>query len=152
MGKEKKSHGALGRREFLKKGAAIGVGAPALGALDARELDAQQVWDREVDFVTIGAGTSGLAAAVSALDNGASVIMLEVNHDIGGHGLVSGGNVHLGGGNSRQRKFGIEDSADKVYEDWVRFDHRDSRYSDRDLVRAFADENADAPAGNGTSR
>ena len=144
MGKEKKSHGALGRREFLKKGAAIGVGAPALGALDARELQAQQAWDREVDFVTIGAGTSGLAAAVSALDHGASVIMLEANYDIGGHGLVSGGNVHLGGGNSRQRKFGIEDSADKVYEDWVRHDHRDSRYSDRDLVRAFADENADA--------
>ena len=144
MGKEKKSHGALGRREFLKKGAAIGVGAPALGALDAGELEAQQAWDREVDFVTIGAGTSGLSAAVSALDHGASVIMLEENYDIGGHGLVSGGNVHLGGGNSRQRKFGIEDSADKVYEDWVRHDHRDSRYSDRDLVRAFADENADA--------
>ena len=144
MGKEKNSHGKLGRREFLKKGAAIGVTAPALGALNAEELDAQQVWDREVDFVTIGAGTSGLAAAVSALDNGASVIMLEANYDIGGHGLVSGGNVHLGGGNSRQRKFGIEDSADKVYEDWVRWDHRDSRFSDRDLVRAFADENADA--------
>ena len=144
MGKEKKSHGALGRREFLKKGAAIGVGAPALGALDARELEAQEAWDREVDFVTIGAGTSGLSAAVSALDHGASVIMLDENYDIGGHGLVSGGNVHLGGGNSRQRKFGVEDSADKVYEDWVRYDHRDSRYSDRDLVRAFADENADA--------
>ena len=144
MGKEKKSHGALGRREFLKKGAAIGVGAPALGVLDARELQAQQAWDREVDFVTIGAGTSGLSAVVSALDHGASVIMLEANYDIGGHGLVSGGNVHLGGGNSRQRKFGIEDSADKVYEDWVRHDHRDSRYSDRDLVRAFADENAAA--------
>jgi len=144
VGKEKKSHGALGRREFLKKGAAIGVGAPALGALDARELEAQQAWDREVDFVTIGAGTSGLAAAVSALDHGASVIMLEENYDIGGHGLVSGGNVHLGGGTSRQRRHGVEDSADKVYEDWVRHDHRDSRYSDRDLVRAFADENAAA--------
>ena len=145
VGKEKKTQAALGRREFLKKGAAIGVAAPALGALDAQELDAQQVvWDREVDFVTIGAGTSGLAAAVSALDNGASVIMLEENYDIGGHGLVSGGNVHLGGGNSRQRKFGIEDSADMVYADWVRWDHRDSRFSDRDLVRAFADENAEA--------
>ena len=143
MGKEKSSQ-KLGRREFLKKGAAIGVAAPALGALNAEELDAQQVWDREVDFVTIGAGTSGLAAAVSALDNGASVIMVEANYDVGGHGLVSGGNVHLGGGNSRQRKFGIDDSADEVYNDWVRWDHRDSRFSDRDLVRAFADENAEA--------
>ena len=144
MGKQKKSHRALDRREFLKKGAAMGVGAPVLGALEATELEAQQFWDREVDFVTIGAGTAGLAAAVSGLDHGASVIMVEENYDIGGHGLVSGGNVHLGGGNSRQQKFGIEDSADQVYADWVRHDHRDSRYSDRDLVRAFADENADA--------
>jgi len=141
MGKEKKNPGELGRREFLKKGAAIGVAAPALGAT---QLGAQQVWDHTADFVSIGAGTSGLSAAVSALDNGASVIMLDANYDIGGHGLVSGGNVHLGGGNSRQKKFGIEDSADMVYNDWVRHDHRDSRYSDRDLVRAFADENASA--------
>ena len=142
MEKKKQSHRALDRREFLKKSAAIGVGATALGGLDASELEAQQGWDREADFVTIGAGTAGLAAAVSALDQGASVIMVEVNYDVGGHGLVSGGNVHLGGGTSRQRKFEIEDSADSVYEDWVRHDHRDSRYSDRELVRAFADENA----------
>ena len=142
MEKKKQSHRALDRREFLKKSAAIGVGATALGGLDASELEAQQGWNREADFVTIGAGTAGLAAAVSALDQGASVIMVEVNYDVGGHGLVSGGNVHLGGGTSRQRKFEIEDSADSVYEDWVRHDHRDSRYSDRELVRAFADENA----------
>ena len=142
MERKKQSHRALDRREFLKKSAAIGVGATALGGLDASELEAQQGWDREADFVTIGAGTAGLAAAVSALDQGASVIMVEVNYDVGGHGLVSGGNVHLGGGTSRQRKFEIEDSADSIYEDWVRHDHRDSRYSDRELVRAFADENA----------
>ena len=93
------------------------------------------------DFVTIGAGTAGLAAAVSALDNGASVIMVEENVDIGGHGMCSGGNVHLGGGTSNQAKFGVEDSADRVYLDWVRHDHRASRYGDRDLVRVFADEN-----------
>jgi succinate dehydrogenase/fumarate reductase flavoprotein subunit len=68
--------------------------------------------------------------------------MVEENFDIGGHGMLSGGNVHLGGGTSRQRKHGIQDSAEQVFQDWVRYDHRESRYSDRDLVRAFADENA----------
>ncbi len=53
-----------------------------------------------------------------------------------------GGNVHLGDGTSNQRKFGVEDSADQVFLDWVRHDHGQSRYSDRDLVRVFADENA----------
>lgn len=36
----------------------------------------------------------------------------------------------------------MEDSAEQVLVDWVRHDHMQSRYSDRDLVRAFADENA----------
>ncbi len=132
----------VSRRDFLKKGATLGVGAAALG-VGAEAVSAQDIsWDHEADFVTIGAGTAGLAAAVSALEHGASVIMVEENYDVGGHGLVSGGNVHLGGGTSRQRKFGIEDTPDMVYNDWVRFDHRDSRFSDRDLVRVFADWNA----------
>jgi succinate dehydrogenase/fumarate reductase flavoprotein subunit len=136
----------VGRRDFLKKSAAAGVGAGTLAGLGltdvAAQANAQRGWDQTADFVTIGAGVSGLAAAVSALDHGASVIMVEENFDIGGHGMVSGGNVHLGGGTSRQRKHGVQDSADQVFQDWVRFDHRESRYSDRDLVRAFADENA----------
>lgn len=145
MGKSKGGDSRVSRRDFLKKGAALGAGAAALGGLHRGEVQAQDIaWDHEADFVTIGAGTSGLSAAVSALDHGASVIMVEMNYDVGGHGLVSGGNVHLGGGTSRQRKFGIEDTADMVYNDWVRHDHRDSRYSDRDLVRAFADDNAPA--------
>ena len=137
---------AVSRRDFLRKGA-VGVGASALAGLAVQEVDAQrggQRWDMSADFVTIGAGTAGLAGAVSALEHRATVIMIDENFDIGGHGMVSGGNVHLGGGNSRQKKFGVQDSADQVFNDWVRYDHRESRYSDRDLVRAFADENAAA--------
>jgi urocanate reductase len=143
VGKHKHADERISRGDFLKKGAALGVGAAAVGGLDGGDLEAQEiVWDHEADFVTIGAGTAGLSGAVSALDHGASVIMVEVNTDIGGHGIVSGGNVHLGGGTSNQRKFGVEDSADQVFEDWISPDHVLSRYSDRDLVRAFADENA----------
>jgi urocanate reductase len=135
----------VSRRRFLKHGAA-GVGAGALTGLGLADVGAQgnpqRRWDMTADVVTIGAGVAGLAAAVSALEHGASVIMVEENFDIGGHGMMSGGNVHLGGGTSRQKKHGVQDSADQVFEDWVRYDHRESRYSDRDLVRAFADENA----------
>ena len=31
-----------------------------------------------------------------------------------------------------------------MFADWVRYDHGESRYSDRDLVRVFADENVAA--------
>ncbi|HYR86882.1 MAG TPA: FAD-dependent oxidoreductase [Terriglobia bacterium] len=149
MGKKQNGKATLNRRSFLKKGTTAGVGAAgaaALAGLGLPEAAAQgntrRNWNLTADFVTIGAGVSGLAAAVSALDHGASVIMVEENFDIGGHGMVSGGNVHLGGGTSRQQKHGVQDSADQVFLDWVRHDHRESRYSDRDLVRAFADENA----------
>jgi urocanate reductase len=101
-----------------------------------------QAWDFSADFVTIGAGVAGLAGAVSALEHGASVIMVDENFDIGGHGMVGGGIVHLGGGTSLQKKFGVQDSPELVFRDWVRYDHVESRYSDRDLVWAFAKENA----------
>ncbi len=144
MPKSTRKDASVSRRAFLRKGATAGVGATALAGLGGRtqEAEAQNFWDMSADLVTIGAGTAGLAAAVSALDHGASVIMVEENTDIGGHGLCSGGNVHLGGGTSNQKKHGVEDSADQVFIDWIRHDHLQSRYSDRDLVRAFADENA----------
>jgi succinate dehydrogenase/fumarate reductase flavoprotein subunit len=144
MGTKQNDDADVSRRDFLWKSAA-GVGASALAGLGVQEAEAQgnvRRWDMTADFVTIGAGVAGLAGALSALEHGASVIMVEENFDIGGHGMVSGGIVHLGGGTSRQKKFGVQDSADQVFVDWVRYDHRESRYSDRDLVRAFADENA----------
>ena len=120
MSKRKQRSAGVSRRAFLKKGATVGVGATALSGLGSRDAEAQNFWDMSADFVSIGAGTAGLAASVSALDHGASVIMVDENVDIGGHGMCSGGQVHLGGGTSNQRKFGVEDSADQVFLDWIR--------------------------------
>jgi succinate dehydrogenase/fumarate reductase flavoprotein subunit len=69
------------------------------------------------------------------------VISVDENFDIGGRGMLSGGRVHLGGGHALQQKAGIKDSADQIFKDWVRHDATVARYSDRDLVRVFADEN-----------
>jgi succinate dehydrogenase/fumarate reductase flavoprotein subunit len=132
---------SVSRRAFLSKGA-TGVGAAALVGVAAPEAQAQAVkWDLSADVVVIGAGVSGLAAAITARDAGASVISVEENFDIGGRGMLSGGRVHLGGGHALQQKAGIKDSADQIFKDWVRHDAAVARYSDRDLVRVFADEN-----------
>ncbi len=130
----------MSRRGFLTKGAA-GVGAVALTGAAATEATAQTRWDRSADVVVIGAGVAGLPAAIMARDHGASVIIVDSNHDIGGRGILSGGRIHLGGGHALQQKLGIKDTPQQVFEDWVRSDHADSRYSDRELVRVFADEN-----------
>ena len=102
-------------------------------------------WDLEADVVVIGSGAAGLPAAVKAADGGASVLVVETNYDIGGHAIISGGNVPLGGGTSAQKKFGIEDSPDVVFRDltdWTIVQPNgwpDYRYNDREVMRAFAD-------------
>ena len=102
-------------------------------------------WDLEADVVIIGAGATGLPAAIKAADEGASVIVVDANYDVGGHAILSGGNVPLGGGTSAQRKYGMEDSPDIVFSDLTDWSivqpngWPDYRYNDRALMRAFAD-------------
>jgi flavocytochrome c len=133
----------VSRRKFIKEGAAIGVGATALAGVGAQEADAQNRvrWDRTADVVIVGAGASGLPAAIMARDQGASVIVIDANHDIGGHAMLSGGNVPLGGGTSMQKKYGIEDSVDQVYLDHTNHANPQMRFCDRELVRVWANEN-----------
>src|ERR1700716_2616584 len=89
----------VSRRSFLTKGAA-GVGAAAGASVAAQPANAQtdMRWDHTADVVVIGAGVAGLPAAITARDLGASVIVVDSNHDIGGRGIPSGGRKHLGGG------------------------------------------------------
>jgi succinate dehydrogenase/fumarate reductase flavoprotein subunit len=123
-------------------GAAEAVGSgmlsPAMGKIPEN-------WDLEADVVIIGSGGAGMPAAVKAADEGASVIVVETNYDVGGHAIVSGGNTPLGGGTSAQRKYGIEDSPDLVFRDLTDWSivqpngWPDYRYNDRAVMRAFAD-------------
>ncbi len=132
----------VSRRAFLSSGAAGAVALAGTGATEAAAQGATPLkWDRTADVVVIGAGVAGLPAAITARDLGASVIVVDENYDIGGRGILSGGRVHLGGGHALQQKAGIKDSPDQVFADWTRHDTADARYSDRDLVRVFADEN-----------
>jgi len=102
-------------------------------------------WDVEAEVVVIGAGATGLPAAIRAADAGASVVVVEANYDVGGHAMVSGGNVPLGGGTSAQKTYGIADSPDLVFRDltdWTIVQPNgwpDYRYNDRAIMRAFAD-------------
>jgi FAD binding domain-containing protein len=139
--------GGLSRREFVK-GTAAGVSTAALAGLGVSSAGAQGgrgKWDREADIVIIGSGAVGLPAAIEAKENGASVIVVEANFDVGGHAIVSGGNIALGGGNSRQKKYGVVDSADLVFSDltdWSVVEPNgfpDYRYNDKEIIRAFAD-------------
>lgn len=144
------------RRKFII-GTAIGVaGAAALGSgvtllLSPSKTTAQSSipskWDLTADVVVIGAGATGLPAAIKAVIGGASVIVVEANYDVGGHAIISGGNVPLGGGTAAQQKYNITDSPDQIFldlTDWSVVQANgapDYRYNDRAIIRAFADNN-----------
>src|SRR5262249_9470142 len=77
---------------------AVDVGGPDVSEAGRGYLPAS--WDLEADVVVIGAGATGLPAAIAAIDAGASVLVVEANYDIGGHAILSGGNIPIGGGTS----------------------------------------------------
>ena len=95
---------ALSRREFFKGGAAVaGLGAAALAVPGvAAAGESPQHWDYEVDVLIVGAGCSGLPAAIRARDAGLSVLAIDQNFDPGGKMLHSGAQVSLGGGDPVQ--------------------------------------------------
>jgi succinate dehydrogenase/fumarate reductase flavoprotein subunit len=140
----------LSRRDFVKA-TTISVGAAAvtgLGGTDAEAQGRRVTWDTEADVVVIGSGATGLPAAIESAENGASVIVIEANTDVGGHAILSGGNIALGGGTSRQKKYGIEDSPDLLFADltdWSVVEPNgfpDYRYNDKEIIKAFADRSA----------
>jgi succinate dehydrogenase/fumarate reductase flavoprotein subunit len=154
MKENKQAERNLSRRDFVKT-TAVGLGATGLAGIGAVPTEAAQGgalvpkhWDHEADVVVIGAGATGLPAAIEAVENGASVIILEVNTDVGGAAIISGGNVALGGGTIRQLKYGVKDSPDLLFSDltdWSVVESNgfpDYRYNDKEIIRAFADNNA----------
>jgi 3-oxosteroid 1-dehydrogenase len=71
-------------------------------------------WDIEADVVAIGSGIGGLAAAITAHDNGAKALVLERADKVGGVTALSMGEVWVAG-NHHERDLGIEDSPESGF-------------------------------------
>ncbi|MDG2155894.1 MAG: FAD-dependent oxidoreductase [Gammaproteobacteria bacterium] len=69
----------------------------------------------QADVIVVGAGIAGLAAAIEASDNGASVIVLDANSVGGGHAVKAGGLAMID--TQLQRSKGIEDSPQQATKD-----------------------------------
>ncbi|MFC7681024.1 flavocytochrome c [Paenibacillus sp. GCM10028914] len=75
---------------------------------------AKDAIEKTADVIVIGAGGAGLAAAQSAKENGASVIVIDKMDRIGGNTALAGG-AYNAVDPERQSKQGIEDSLDKHF-------------------------------------
>src|SRR6056297_1169183 len=72
-----------------------------------------QTWDRSVDVLVVGTGGAGLAAAMSAGDAGASVLLVESTDRWGGSTSMSGGGIWLPA-NPLMRRDGAGDSREEA--------------------------------------
>jgi len=135
---------SLSRREFLKGTAVSSVaiaGSTLLaGCKPAAETASNlpETWDKETDVVVVGYGGAGAAAAIAAREAGVEVLILEKMMVAGGSSAISGG-VYYAGGTSVQKEFGIEDSADKMYEHYL---NTGKGFNDPKLARLAADYSA----------
>ncbi|WP_164730397.1 FAD-dependent oxidoreductase [Pelagibacterium montanilacus] len=84
----------VNRRNFLAV-AVGGAGATALSGLatasPAAASGIELAWDRSADIVVVGYGGAGAAAAITAYDAGASVLVIEKTENGGGSTRYSGG-------------------------------------------------------------
>lgn len=88
------------------------------------------------DIVVVGAGAAGLAAAVTAKEAGANVIIMEKVGIPGGSTTRSGGKI-LAAGTDVQKNQGFDDNADLMFQYLMSFDH--DGLMNETLVKKFCD-------------
>ena len=94
------------------------------------------------DVLVIGGGGAGLAAAIEAADNGAYVILVEKNPELGGTTAWSIGSF-TATNTPQQLAQGIDDTPDEHYEDMIKFAGPQADRDNPILRRLFVD-NAEA--------
>jgi fumarate reductase flavoprotein subunit len=88
------------------------------------------------DLIIVGGGLAGYSAAVTALESGSSVVLLEKGNQPGGSSIRSGGSFAFAG-TDLQRLAGIEDSEQLLGEDLV---HDGGDTADPALIELYVRE------------
>jgi len=94
----------------------------------------------DVDIVIIGAGGAGMAAGITAAQEGKSVIIVEKAPMVGGNTSRATGGMNAAGSHY-QEEAGIEDSVELFVEDTIKGGHG---LNNPDLVQVMAENSADA--------
>jgi 3-oxo-5alpha-steroid 4-dehydrogenase len=84
---------------------------------DVTPCDAAEItsWDGVADVVVVGFGAAGSAAAFSAAEAGAAVLVTERSGGPGGAAALAEGIVYLGGGTPIQLACGFSDTTEDMY-------------------------------------
>lgn len=87
----------------------------------------------DTQFLVVGGGAAGFAAALEAAERGAEVLLLEKLAQTGGSSAMSGGCLAFAG-TDLQRAAGVEDSAEMLLQDLIEVGQHDN---DPELVGAY---------------
>ena len=91
---------------------------------------------KDYDVVVVGGGGAGFAAAISAKEAGANVVLVEKLGQVGGNTLISGGE-YAAPANELQEKEGIEDSKEQFAKDV------EEAGGNKDLIKVLAENATD---------
>jgi fumarate reductase flavoprotein subunit len=100
---------SISRRDFLNGAAATLATAGVAGAIPLVNPNAATSPKRDADVLVVGAGLAGLAAAITAADAGAKVLLIDKHYKIGGAAMGAGGS-YSAAGSRLQREKQIQDS------------------------------------------
>ncbi len=93
-------------------------------------------WDLDCGLLVVGLGAAGASAAIHAKEAGADVLVLD-RFGMGGATAKSGGVVYAGGGTAVQRKLGVEDSPEAMF-NYLRLETGDA--VGEDTLRRFCND------------
>ncbi len=94
----------------------------------------------ETDVLVIGAGGSGFISALTALENGVNVILVEKMPITGGNSQLAAGGMNAAG-TEYQKNLGIKDDAETMFQDTMK---GGKNISDPDLAHVLANNSADS--------
>lgn len=132
----------VGRRDFLKRTAAClgAVAVTGIGVNIAKAVSIDEVsgkWTFETDVLIVGAGGTGIVAAITAREAGAEVTVLEKSPVVGGTTAISGALIQAAG-TRFQKSEGIKyDTIDLHYQYWMK---TSEGVADPALLRLMAEE------------
>ena len=128
------------RKAFSDALAQAGVDASALVKQEAAEDAVKTEETLDVDVVIVGAGGAGMSAAITAKQQGKTVLLLEKMPYVGGNTTKATGGMNAAE-THYQAEQGIEDSVEQFVEDTMNGGHN---INNPDLVRTMAEKSADA--------
>ena len=80
-------------------------------------VEQHEAIEPDAQVIVVGAGLSGLSAAVEMGRHGIDVLVVDMNSVAGGHTMLAGGVAMVA--TPLQEELGIEDSAELAYQDWM---------------------------------